>query len=53
MRNSEEIKKDIERIESQIFMEKMADFMDWSTYFYLEHQLEELKKELLEVQDGR
>jgi len=49
LRSAEDVKKDIEKIENQIFMEKMADFMDWENYFRLNHILCQLQNELKEV----
>jgi len=42
----EELKKEIEKIEYKIFMEEMADFMDWEIYRKFERQLKEAKAEL-------
>lgn len=52
MRTVEEIKKDIEKIENRIFMEHMADILDWSNYFRLNHALFILKKELKSVEQA-
>ena len=38
-----EIEKEIDRIETAIFMETMADFMNWGNYNMLKKQLAELK----------
>lgn len=50
MRNVNEIKQDIERVEKAIFLESMADFMNWSKYHELKAELRKLKKELEEIE---
>lgn len=42
----EEILKEIDRIEGAIFMEQMADFMNWANYYKLKKELAELKAQL-------
>lgn len=42
----DEILKEIDRIETAIFMETMADFMDWPRYYKLNRELAELKAQL-------
>ena len=42
----EEILKEIDRVETAIFMETMADFMNWGNYYKLKHELAELKAQL-------
>ena len=49
MRTAENIKKDIEDVKKRIFLEEMADFMDWSAYRSLNKELHRLEKELEEV----
>ena len=39
----EEILKEIDRVETAIFMETMADFMNWENYDKLNRELERLK----------
>lgn len=46
MRTVENIKKDIEDIKYRIFIEEMADFMDWPVYRSLNTELHRLEKEL-------
>lgn len=43
---AEELKKEIDRIETDIFMEQMADFMNWDLYYRLTARLNEAKAEL-------
>ena len=43
---TEEIKKEIERLEYCLFIEEMADFMDWGTYYRIKDKINALKKEL-------
>lgn len=45
----EEILKELERVESAIFMEQMADFMNWGNYYRLRAKQVELKKQLAEI----
>ncbi len=52
MRTAENIKKDIEDVKYRIFLEEMADFMDWSAYRSLSKELHELEKELEEVSEN-
>ena len=42
----DELLKEIDRIETAIFMESMADFMDWTRYYDLKRQLAALKAQL-------
>lgn len=42
----EEILKEIDRIEAAIFMEQMADFMNWTNYYKLKQELAKLKEQL-------
>ena len=42
----EEILKEIDRIEAAIFMEQMADFMNWTNYYKLKQELAALKAQL-------
>lgn len=44
--SKEELKKEIEKIEYKIFIEEMADFMDWELVRKFERQLKEAKEEL-------
>ena len=48
MRTVEQIKADIEDIKKRIFLEEMADFMDWSAYRSLKRELNRLEEELEE-----
>ena len=41
-----EIQKEIDRVECAIFMEQMADFMNWENYFKLKTELNDLKSQL-------
>lgn len=50
MRNANEIRQNIERVEKAIFYEQMADFMDWNKYHELNAELRNLKKELEEIE---
>lgn len=50
MRNANEIRQDIERVEKAIFIESMADFMNWNKYHELKAELRKLKKELEEIE---
>ena len=34
----EELEKEIERVENAIFMEQMADFMNWGNYYRLKNE---------------
>lgn len=52
MRTVEQIKADIEDVKYRIFIEEMADFMDWSAYRSLNNELHRLEKELEEVEDS-
>lgn len=51
-RTVEEIKKDIEKVEYDMFIEEMADFIEWGYYRELKQKLAKLKQELEEVQNG-
>ena len=42
----EEIMKELDRIEKAIFMEQMADFMNWNNYRQLKAREQELKNML-------
>jgi len=42
----EELEKEIERVENAIFMEQMADFMNWGNYYRLKNELAALKAQL-------
>lgn len=42
----EELLKEINRVETAIFMEQMADFMDWGNYYRLKEELATLKAQL-------
>lgn len=42
----EEIKIRIDKLETAIFMEQMADFMNWGSYYKMKNELAELKAEL-------
>ena len=44
--SKEEILKEIDRVETAIFMETMADFMNWANYYKLKRELAELKAQL-------
>ena len=48
MKTIEELKNEIERVEHYIFLETMADFMNWDYYYKLKRELNDLKKELKE-----
>ena len=41
-----EIKEKIARVEYAIFLEQMADFMNWSKYYELQQKKEALQAEL-------
>ena len=43
---TEEIKKEIERLEYCLFIEEMADFMDWGAYHRIKDKIYALKDEL-------
>ena len=43
---TEEIKKEIERLEYCLFIEEMADFMDWDAYHRIKDKIYALKDEL-------
>ena len=45
---TEEIKKEIERLEYCLFLEEMADFMDWNAYYRIKGKIKALKDELKE-----
>ena len=42
----DELLKEIERVENAIFMETMADFMNWENYYKLNRELAALKAQL-------
>lgn len=42
----EELKKEIDKLETWIFEEEMADFMNWNLYYKLRDQLREANEEL-------
>ena len=44
----EEILKELDRIETAMFMEQMADFMNWANYRKLQAREKELKAMLAE-----
>lgn len=44
-----EIKDRLEKVENAIFMEQMADFMDWGNYYKLRDEERELKLKLKEM----
>lgn len=44
----EEIREEIKKVERAIFIEEMADFMNWSRYYQLTAKRDNLKKELAE-----
>ena len=45
---TKEIKTEIAKLDKAIFIETMADFMDWSNYYRLIARKEELEKILKE-----
>ena len=45
----EEILKELDRIEGAIFMEQMADFMNWPRYHALCAERNELKEKLANI----
>ena len=45
----EEIKARIEQLEKAIFMEQMADFMNWNNYHKWTVELNQLKRQLKEM----
>ena len=45
---TKEIKAEIAKLDKAIFIEQMADFMDWSNYYRLIARKEELEKILKE-----
>lgn len=45
----EEIKGKLEIVRNAIFMEQMADFMDWDSYYKLKDEERELKLKLKEM----
>ena len=49
--NANEIKKEIEKIKYQIFLEQMADFLNWKLYYKLVAEKEALEKKLKEIED--
>lgn len=48
-RTVEQIEKEIAKLEYDMFIEEMADFINWGYYRELENRIEELKKELEEA----
>ena len=42
----EELEKEIDRVETAIFMATMADFMNWEAYYQLKNELAALKAQL-------
>ena len=51
MKTAEEIKKEIDRVETALFMEEMADFMNWSNYYKLKNRLRDLQAQLENAAD--
>lgn len=47
---ADEIRSEIEKVERAIFYEQMADFMDWQAYYRLKARLEDLKRQLTEIE---
>ena len=45
----EELQRELDRIEGAIFMEQMADFMDWPRYRELCAKRNELKERLAKI----
>ena len=45
---TEEIKAEIKRLEYCLFIEEMADFMDWGAYYRIKDKIKALEKELKE-----
>jgi len=45
-----EIKKEIDRVETALWMCEMADFMDWGNYYKLKNELRDLREALKEVE---
>ena len=48
--NANEIKAELEKVEGYIFMEQMADFMNWGNYYKLRARERELKEMLKKVE---
>ena len=44
-----ELKAEIEKIEYAMFIEQMADFMDWGAYYKLKAKKAECEKELAKL----
>ena len=44
--SANEIQARIEKLENAIFMEQMADFMNWGNYYKMKNELAELKAKL-------
>ena len=44
--NKDTIQKEIDRVEKAIYMEQMADFMNWARYYSLKAELAKLKSQL-------
>ena len=47
---ADEIRAEIEKVEFRIFCEECADFMDWQAYYSLKARLDNLKKQLVEIE---
>lgn len=52
IRTVEQIKADIENVKKRIFLEEMADFMNWSAYRSLKKELHALEEELKGVESN-
>ena len=48
--NTNEIKKELERVERALFYEQMADFMNWDAYYKLKAEKAELERQLKEIE---
>lgn len=46
----DEIRAEIRKVEEAIFYEQMADFMDWQVYYRLKNKLDNLKRQLAELE---
>lgn len=44
--SKKEIQEQIEKLEKAIFIESMADFMNWDAYYRMRNELAKLKKML-------
>ena len=51
MRTKAEIEKEIEEVNDKMFLEQMADFMDWRFYCQLTYRLHCLKEELKQLEN--